>query len=125
MDYIDKKIILLSSVVKSRKGNYQELFQQTIKKGFTQCRIDGKIEDISNSTSLERYKNHDIEIVIDKLFLEKNKLPILLLVIIFSPYVFTAVRFDHILLILLSVLLFLRRIPIISLSFFLILMTFK
>ena len=71
--YIDKKIILLSPVVKSRKGNYQELFQQTIKKGFTQCRIDGEIEDISNSTSLERYKNHDIEIVIDKLFLEKNK----------------------------------------------------
>ena len=71
--YIDKKIILLSPVVKSRKGNYQELFQQTIKKGFTQCRIDGKIEDISNSTSLERYKNHDIEIVIDKLYLEKNK----------------------------------------------------
>ena len=70
--YIDKKIILLSPVVKSRKGNYQELFQQTIKKGFTQCRIDGEIEDISNSTSLERYKNHDIEIVIDKLFLEKN-----------------------------------------------------
>jgi len=71
--YIDKKIILLSPVVKSRKGNYQELFQQTIKKGFTQCRIDGKIQDISNNTSLERYKNHDIEIVIDKLFLEKNK----------------------------------------------------
>ena len=71
--YIDKKIILLSPVVKSRKGNYQELFQKTIKKGFTQCRIDGKIEDISNSTSLERFKNHDIEIVIDKLFLEKNK----------------------------------------------------
>jgi len=71
--YIDKKIILLSPVIKSRKGNYQELFQQTIKKGFTQCRIDGKIQDISNNTSLERYKNHDIEIVIDKLFLEKNK----------------------------------------------------
>ncbi len=71
--YLNKKIILLSPVVKSRKGNYQDLFQQTIKKGFTQCRIDGKIEDISNSTSLERYKNHDIEIVIDKLYLEKNK----------------------------------------------------
>ena len=71
--YLDKKIILLSPVIKSRKGNYQELFQQTIKKGFTQCRIDGEIVDISNSTSLERYKNHDIEIVIDKLFLEKEK----------------------------------------------------
>ena len=71
--YIDKKIILLSPVIKSRKGNYQELFQQTIKKGFTQCRIDGEIVDISNSTSLERYKNHDIEIVIDKLYLEKEK----------------------------------------------------
>ena len=71
--YLDKKIILLSPVIKSRKGNYQELFKQTIKKGFTQCRIDGEIVDISNSTSLERYKNHDIEIVIDKLFLKKEK----------------------------------------------------
>ncbi len=71
--YLDKKIILLSPVIKSRKGSYQDLFQQTIKKGFTQCRIDGEIVDISNSTSLERYKNHDIEIVIDKLFLEKEK----------------------------------------------------
>ena len=71
--YQDKKIILLSPVIKSRKGNYQELFQQTIKKGFTQCRVDGEIVDISNSTSLKRYKNHDIEIVIDKLYLEKEK----------------------------------------------------
>ena len=70
--YEEKKIILLSPVVKSRKGNYQDLFQNTIRKGFTQCRIDGKISDISNSTSLERYKNHDIEIVVDKLFLEKG-----------------------------------------------------
>ena len=62
------KIILLAPVVKSRKGNYQELFQQIIKKGYTQCRIDGKIMDINNDTSLERYKNHDIEIVIDKLY---------------------------------------------------------
>ncbi len=45
----------------------------TIKKGFTQCRVDGEIVDISNSTILKRYKNHDIEIVIDKLFLEKEK----------------------------------------------------
>lgn len=65
--YWGKKIILLAPVVKSRKGNYQDLFQQIIKKGFTQCRIDGKIRDINNNTSLERYKNHDIEIVIDKL----------------------------------------------------------
>ena len=70
--YEEKKIILLSPVVKSRKGNYQDLFQNTIRKGFTQCRIDGKISDISNSTSLERYKNHDIEIVIDRLFLKKG-----------------------------------------------------
>jgi excinuclease ABC subunit A len=65
--YWGKKIILLAPVVKSRKGNYQDLFQQIIKKGFIQCRIDGKICDINNNTSLERYKNHDIEIVIDKL----------------------------------------------------------
>ena len=71
--YDNKKIILLAPVVKSRKGSYQELFQQTIKKGFTQCRIDGEIKDISNNTILERYKNHDIEIVIDKIILEKNQ----------------------------------------------------
>ena len=70
--YNGKKIILLAPVVKSRKGNYQDLFQQIIKKGFTQCRIDGKICDINNNTSLERYKNHDIEIVIDKLYLKKG-----------------------------------------------------
>ena len=70
--YNDKKIILLAPVVKSRKGNYQDLFQQIIKKGFTQCRIDGKIRDINNNTSLERYKNHDIENIVDKLSMKKN-----------------------------------------------------
>ena len=71
--FYQKKIILLAPVIKSRKGNYQELFQQTIKKGFTQCRIDGQIIDINNDTSLERYKNHDIEIVIDKLHLTNSR----------------------------------------------------
>ena len=61
--YLDKKIILLSPVVKSRKGNYQELFQQTIKKGFTQCRIDGKIEDISNSTSPVSYTHLTLQTI--------------------------------------------------------------
>ena len=71
--FYQRKIILLAPVIKSRKGNYQELFQQTIKKGFTQCRIDGQIIDINNNTSLERYKNHDIEIVIDKLHLTNSR----------------------------------------------------
>ena len=66
-DYLDKKIIVLSPVIKSRKGHYRELFENIGKQGFTRVRVDGEILDIAKGMKLDRYKNHDIEIVIDRL----------------------------------------------------------
>ena len=66
-DYLDKKIIVLSPVIKSRKGHYRELFENIGKQGFTRVRVDGEILDITKGMKLDRYKNHDIEIVIDRL----------------------------------------------------------
>lgn len=62
-----KKCILLAPIVKGRKGHYKELFEQILKKGFLQVRIDGELTDITHNMVLDRYKNHFIEIVIDKL----------------------------------------------------------
>lgn len=62
-----KKLTLLSPVVKGRKGHYRELFVQIRKSGFTKVRIDGKIEEITAKMQLDRYKIHDIEIVIDRI----------------------------------------------------------
>ncbi|MBW3544153.1 MAG: excinuclease ABC subunit UvrA [Bacteroidetes bacterium] len=64
------KIILLAPVVKGRKGHYRELFQQIRKSGFTKVRVDGEIKDIDPKMQLDRYKIHDIEIVIDRLALK-------------------------------------------------------
>ena len=71
-NYINKKVILLSPVIKSRKGHYRELFEQISKQGFTQVRIDGEIIDLVKGLKLDRYKIHDIEIVIDKLKLNNE-----------------------------------------------------
>ena len=65
-----KKLTLLSPVVKGRKGHYRELFVQIRKSGFTKVRIDGKIEEITAKMQLDRYKIHDIEIVIDRIVAE-------------------------------------------------------
>jgi len=66
-DYLDKKIVVLSPVIKSRKGHYRELFENIAKQGFTKVRVDGDILDITKGMKLDRYKTHDIEIVIDRL----------------------------------------------------------
>ena len=71
-NYLNKKILLLAPVIKSRKGHYRELFEQISKQGFTQVRIDGEITDLIKGLKLDRYKIHDIEIVIDKLKLKNN-----------------------------------------------------
>ena len=60
------KLIILAPLVKGRKGHYRELFQQTRKSGYTKVRIDGKIEDIVPKMQVDRYKTHDIEVVIDR-----------------------------------------------------------
>ncbi len=64
-----KKILLLSPVVRSRKGHYRELFAQYSKKGYLQARVDGEIIDIEPDLKLDRYKTHDIEIVVDRLII--------------------------------------------------------
>ena len=66
-DYLDKRINILAPVIKSRKGHYRELFEQIAKQGFVKVRIDGEITDIVKGLKVDRYKTHDIEIVIDRM----------------------------------------------------------
>jgi excinuclease ABC subunit A len=66
-DFKDKKVNILAPVVRSRKGHYRELFEQIAKQGFLKVRVDGEILDIVKGMKVDRYKNHDIEIVIDRL----------------------------------------------------------
>ena len=68
----DRKIIILAPVVRGRKGHYKELFEQIRRKGFISVRIDGKIEELRYGMKVDRYKNHDIEIVIDKIMVTSN-----------------------------------------------------
>jgi excinuclease ABC subunit A len=64
--YTDKKIAILAPLIKGRKGHYRELFVQITKMGYTKVRVDGEIEDITSKMQLDRYKIHDIEIVVDR-----------------------------------------------------------
>ncbi len=66
-EYKDKNINILSPVIHSRKGHYRELFEQIGKQGFVKVRTDGEIRDIEYGMKLDRYKTHDIEIVIDRI----------------------------------------------------------
>ena len=72
-DYNNKKISILAPVIRARKGHYRELFEQTRKKGYTKVRADGKIIDLKPGLQLDRYKVHDIEIVIDRIKVTKDK----------------------------------------------------
>ena len=65
--YAGKKTYLLAPVVRSRKGHYKELFEQIRKKGYLNVRVDGELREIFHGMKLDRYKNHNIEVVIDKL----------------------------------------------------------
>ena len=67
-----KTIIILAPVVKGRKGHYRELFEQIRKQGFLNVRIDGEIHEISHGLQLDRYKVHDVEIVIDQLTIKAD-----------------------------------------------------
>lgn len=66
-DYNGKKIFMLAPLVRARKGHYKELFEQVRKKGYLYVRVDGEIREITHGMKLDRYKNHDIEVVIDKM----------------------------------------------------------
>lgn len=66
-DYAEHKIYILAPVVRNRKGHYRELFEQLRKKGYLYVRIDGEVVEIQRGMKVDRYKNHNIEVVIDKL----------------------------------------------------------
>ena len=72
-DYRDKKVIVLAPVIKSRKGHYRELFEQISKQGFVKVRVDGVILDLQPGMKVDRYKTHDIEIVIDRLGIDQKE----------------------------------------------------
>ena len=72
-NYTDKKITILSPVIKARKGHYRELFVNIRKQGFIKVRIDGIVKDLIPNLKLDRYKIHDIEIVIDRLIVKDDE----------------------------------------------------
>ncbi|WDT67489.1 excinuclease ABC subunit UvrA [Cloacibacterium sp. TD35] len=71
-NYKGEKVLLLAPVIRSRKGHYHELFVQLAKKGYSQARIDGELQDIEYDLKLDRYKMHDIEVVIDRWIIGEN-----------------------------------------------------
>ena len=68
--YDGKRIYILAPLVKNRKGHYKELFEQMMRKGYLNVRVDGELCEMSRGMMLERYKNHDVEVVIDKLVVD-------------------------------------------------------
>ncbi len=72
-EYQGKRIYMLAPVVRTRKGHYKELFEQIRKKGYLYVRVDGEIREITHGMKVDRYKNHDIEVVIDKMVVAPDK----------------------------------------------------
>jgi len=70
--YSDKKILIAAPLVKSRKGHYRELFDQIIKQGFTKAYVDGEIQSIGIGHRLDRYKTHDISLIVDRILIKDN-----------------------------------------------------
>ena len=66
-DYAGKRIYILAPLVRNRKGHYRELFENMLKKGYLNVRVDDEVTEITSGMKLDRYKNHNIEVVIDKL----------------------------------------------------------
>src|SRR5690606_30543852 len=68
-----KRINILAPVIRSRKGHYRELFEQIAKQGFVKVRVDGEIRDLDYGMKVDRYKTHDIEIVIDRIAIKTDE----------------------------------------------------
>ena len=83
-DFNDTSISILSPIIRSRKGHYQELFYKLSKQGYLKVRVDGEIIEISPNLKLDRYKTHDIEVVIDRVCSFVFTLVIISLIIPFS-----------------------------------------
>ncbi len=73
-DYDGKKVLFLAPVIKARKGHYRDLFQQIAQQGFVKVRIDGEITEIKRGLQADRYKTHDIEIVIDRIAVNEDNM---------------------------------------------------
>ncbi len=71
-DYADRRIYILSPLVRQRKGHYRELFESLRRKGYLYARVDGEIMEITQGMKTDRYKNHNIEVVIDKMQMRKG-----------------------------------------------------
>ena len=71
-DYAGKRILILAPLVRSRKGHYRELFESMRRKGYLNIRIDGELQEITRGMKVDRYKNHDIEVVIDKMVVSEE-----------------------------------------------------
>ena len=72
-DFNGKRISILAPVVRSRKGHYRELFEQIAKQGFLKVRVNGQIRDLEFGMKVDRYKTHDIEIVIDRMAIDTKE----------------------------------------------------
>lgn len=71
-NYANHRIMILAPLVRSRKGHYRELFESMRRKGYLYMRIDGKVTEITRGMKVDRYRNHDIEVVVDKLIVKGN-----------------------------------------------------
>ena len=71
-EYVDKKIAILSPLIRSRKGHYRELFDSMSRQGFLRVRVDGEILDLKPGMKIDRYETHDIELVVDRLRVNKD-----------------------------------------------------
>ncbi|MFN3969332.1 excinuclease ABC subunit UvrA [Flavobacterium sp.] len=72
-NFTGKRINILAPIIRARKGHYAELFQQITKQGFLKVRVNGEVQDLLPGMKLDRYKTHDIEIVIDRMVIENNE----------------------------------------------------
>ena len=71
-NYAGRKILILAPLVRSRKGHYRELFEGMRRKGYLHVRVDGEVQEITRGMKVDRYKNHDIEVVIDRLAVKET-----------------------------------------------------
>ena len=71
-DYVGKRIVILAPLIRNRKGHYRELFEQMRRKGYLQVRVDDEILELESGMKVDRYKNHNIEVVIDKLAVKES-----------------------------------------------------
>ena len=71
-DYLGRKVYLLAPLVQNRKGHYRELFETVMKKGYLYVRVDGELMEVTPGMKLDRYKNHSIEVVVDRLVVKET-----------------------------------------------------